>query len=82
MIKSRIFVIFYFLFRKKSPRNITDICDVYGSDAIKESTSQSWFKKFRSEKFTIKHGLRSARLNGVDEDEIKSVIDSDRHVSV
>ena len=44
--------------------------------------TRNWFDKFRSGDFSLKDEQRSGRPNEVDDDQIKAVIESDRHVTV
>jgi len=56
--------------------------DVYGDEALKERQCRNWFDKFRSGNFFIKDDQRSGRPTEVDDDQIKVIIKSDRHIPV
>ena len=43
---------------------------------------RNWFYKFRSGDFSLKYEQRLGRPNDVDDDQIKAIIESDRHVTV
>ena len=43
---------------------------------------RNWFDKFRSGDFSLKDEQRSDRPNEVDDNQIKAIIESDRHVTV
>ena len=58
------------------------ICTVYGPDALKERLVQKWFTRFRAGNFDLKDAERSGRPSTVDDDIIKSVMDSDRHLTL
>ena len=55
---------------------------MYGEEALKDRQCRNWFDKFRSEDFSLKDEQRSDRSNEVDDDQIKAIIESDRHVTV
>ena len=55
---------------------------MYGEEALKDRHCRNWFDKFRSGDFALKDEQRSGRPNEVDDDEIKAIIESDRHVTV
>ena len=55
---------------------------VYGEEALKDRQCLNRFDKFRSGDFSLKDEQRSRRPNEVDDDQIKAIIESDRHVTV
>ena len=55
--------------------------DLYGDKALKERQCQNWFRKFRSGDFSLKDEPRSGRPNEVDDDQIKALIELDRHIT-
>ena len=55
---------------------------VYGEGALKDRQCRNWFDKFRSGDFSLKDEQRSGRPNEVDNDQIKAIIELDRHVTV
>lgn len=75
-------LLFYFRRGKKAAEAHKDICEVYGVDCLTERTCQNWFKKFRSGNFSLKDDQRSGRSSGVDDDQMKAIIESDRHITV
>lgn len=75
-------LLFYFRKGKKAAEAHKDICEIYGSDCITERTCQNWFKKFRSGDFSLKDDQRSGRPTEADNDEIKMLIESNRHITV
>ncbi|XP_015432529.1 PREDICTED: histone-lysine N-methyltransferase SETMAR-like [Dufourea novaeangliae] len=70
------------LARKKAAEAHKEICEVYGVDCITDRTCQNWFKKFRSGDFSLKDDQRSGRPTEVDDDQIKAIIEEDRHITV
>lgn len=52
---------------------------MYGEEALKERQCQNWFIKFRSGDFSLKDKQRSGRPNQVDDNQIKAIIQLDRH---
>ena len=55
---------------------------LYGEEALKDRQSRNWFDKFRSGDFSLKDEQCSDRPNEVDDDQIKGIIESNRHVTV
>ena len=55
---------------------------MYGEEALKDRQCRNWLDKFRSGDFSLKGEQRSSRPNKVDNDQIKAIIESDRHVTV
>ena len=53
---------------------------MYGEETLKERQCRNWFDKFFSENFSLKGEQRSGQPNEVDNDQIKAIIESDRHV--
>ena len=72
--------ILLFYFRKR--KNAAQLRNVYGEEALKDRQCRNWFDKFRSGDFSLKDEQRSGRPNEVDGDQIKAIIESDRHVTV
>ena len=56
--------------------------DVYREEALKDRQCRNWFDKFRSGDFSLKDEQHLGRPNEVDDDQIKAIIESDRHVTV
>ena len=52
------------------------------AQAAKNRQCRNWFDKFRSGDFPLKDEPRSGRPNEDDDDQIKAIIESDRHVTV
>ncbi|EFN76009.1 Histone-lysine N-methyltransferase SETMAR, partial [Harpegnathos saltator] len=75
-------LLFYFRKGKKATEAHKEICEVYGVGCITERTCQNWFKKFRSGDFSLKDDQRSGRPSEVDEDKMKAIIESNRHITV
>lgn len=75
-------LLFYFR-RGKTAANVhRKLCAVYGTDAITERACQIWYKKFKSGNFEVQDALRSGRPMETSDDQIKSIIEIDRHVTV
>ncbi|XP_073989692.1 histone-lysine N-methyltransferase SETMAR-like [Rhodnius prolixus] len=75
-------LLFYFREGKKAAEPHKETCKVYGIDCLTELTCQNWFKKFRSGDFSLKDEQRSARPTEVDDDQIKVIIEENRHIPV
>ncbi|CAK9817932.1 Histone-lysine N-methyltransferase SETMAR [Anthophora plagiata] len=75
-------LLFYFHKGKKAAEAHKEICEVYGVDCLTERTCQNWFKKFRSGDFSLKVDQRFARPSEVDDDKMKAIIESNRHITV
>jgi len=74
-------LLYYFRKGKSAERVAKKLRDVYGDKALKERQCQNWFRKFRSGDFSLKDEPRSGRPNEVDDDQIKALIELDRHVT-
>lgn len=72
-------LLFYFRKGKNATQAYKKLCAVYGDEALKERQCQYWFAKFRSGDFSLKDEPRSGRPVEVHDDQIKAIIDSDRH---
>ncbi|KAF2897826.1 hypothetical protein ILUMI_08348 [Ignelater luminosus] len=68
--------------RKKAAEAHKEICKVYGVDCLTERTCQNWFKIFHSGDCFLKYEQRSGRPTEVDDDQIKIIIEEDRHITV
>ena len=55
---------------------------MYGEESLKDRQSRNWFDKFRPGNFLIKDEQRSSQPNKIDNDQIKAIIESVRHVTV
>ncbi|KAL6419811.1 hypothetical protein ACFW04_008632 [Cataglyphis niger] len=62
-------------------RSIRTLRSVYGVDCLTERTYQNWFKKFRSEDFSLKDDQRSGRPSEVNDDKMKAIFESNRHIT-
>lgn len=72
-------LLFYFRKGRNASQAHKKLCAVYGDEALKERQCQNWFAKFRSGDFSLKDEQRSGRPVEVDDDQIKALIDADRH---
>ena len=75
-------MLFYFCKRKNAAQTAKKLRDVYGEEALKYRQCRNWFDKLRSGDFSLKDEERSGRSNEVDDDQIKAIIEPDRHVTV
>ena len=73
---------FYFRKGKKETEAHKEICEVYGVNCLTGRTSQNLFNKFRSGDFSLKDDQRSDRTSEVDDDIMKAIIESNRHIIV
>jgi len=77
--KQTIFSGFDAFARRKCNANKKKICAGYGEDAVSERVCQNWFAKFRAGDTTCEDRERSSRPLVVDDDQIKSLIESNPH---
>ena len=75
-------MLFYFRKGENAAQVAKKLRNVYGEEALKDRQCRNWFDKFRSGDFSLKEDPRSGRPNEVDDDQIKAIIESDRHVTV
>jgi len=75
--------ILLFFFRKelKAAEAEREICNVYGDNAVSESVCRKWFARFRSGNFNLEDAPRSGRPSEISDDEIKALIENDRHLT-
>ena len=73
---------FYICKGKNAAKAAKKLLDVYGEEALKDRQWRNWFDKFRSRDFSLKDEKRSGQPNEVDDDQIKAIIQTDRHVTV
>ena len=74
-------LLYYFHKGKNAEQVAKKLRDLYGDKALKERQCRNWFTKFRSGDFSLKDEPRSGRPSEVDDDQIKALIELDRHVS-
>ena len=74
-------LLYYFRKGKNAVQAAKKLRDVYGDEALKERQCRNWFEKFRSGDFSLKDDQRSGRPVELNEDEIKTIIEADRHVT-
>ncbi len=53
------------------------ICEVYGEDAIQESTSRKWFQRFKSGDFDTKVKERPGKSKAFEDAELMAILDED-----
>ena len=74
--------ILLFIFVKARKRlRFTKRCDVYGVNCLTEHTCQNSFQKFRSGDFSLKDE-KDGQPSEVDDDIMKAIIESNRHITV
>ncbi|GBL86939.1 hypothetical protein AVEN_218678-1 [Araneus ventricosus] len=71
-------LLFHFRKSKKAAEARKDIYEVFGVDYLTERTCQNWFKKFPLGDFSLKDDQRSGPPTEVSEDQIKTIIESNR----
>ncbi|EFN64998.1 Histone-lysine N-methyltransferase SETMAR, partial [Camponotus floridanus] len=74
-------LLFYFRKGKNAAQAAKKLRDVYGEETLKERQCRNWFDKFRSEDFSLKDEQRSGRPMNADDEQIKAIIELDRHVT-
>ena len=76
----------FFCFRKgkNATQAAEKLRDMYGEEALKDRQCRNWFDKSRSGDFSLKDEQHSdsGQPNEVGDDQIKAIIESDRHVTV
>ena len=75
-------VFFYFRKGKNVAQVAKKLRDVHSKEALKDRQYRNWFYKFSSGQFSLKDEERSGRPNEIDDDQIKAIIESDRHLIV
>jgi len=74
-------LLFYFRKGKNAAQAAKKLRDVYGEEALKERQCRYWFEKFRSGDFSLKDEQRTGRPMKADDEQIKTIIELDRHVT-
>ncbi|XP_035207565.1 histone-lysine N-methyltransferase SETMAR-like [Stegodyphus dumicola] len=65
---------------KSHRKDHKEMLAVYGVDSLKEYMCQNWLKQFHSGDFSLKGDQRRSRLSEVDDDSIKAIHESNRHI--
>ena len=74
-------LLFHFHKDKKAAEDHKDICEDHGSDCLTIRMRQMWLKKIHSGDFSLKDDQTSGRPSEVDDDQMKAIIESNRHVT-
>jgi len=74
-------LLYYFRKGKNAEQLAKNLRDLYGDNALKERQYRNCFTKFRSGDFSLEDEPRSGRPSEVDDDQIKALIDLNRHVT-
>ena len=82
--KFHIRVVMLFFFRKgeNASKTCKNICEVYGDDAIGESTVQRWFVQFKTGNFSLEDKHRSGRPPELDKDVLAAKIEERQDITV
>ena len=75
-------LLFYFRKGKNATQAAKKLRDVFGEEALKEIQCWNCFDQIRSGDFSLKTKQHSGRLNEVDNEQIKAIIELDRHVTL
>ena len=75
-------LLFYFRKGKNVAQAAKKLRDVYDEEVLEDRHCRNWFDEFCYGDFSLKDEQRSARPNEVHDDQIKPIIESDRHVTV
>ena len=75
-------MLFHFCKGKNAAQAAKKLRDVYSDKVLTGRQCRNWFDKFRSGDFSLKDEQRSGRPNKVDNDQIKAIIESGRHLTV
>ena len=73
-------LLFYLRKEKKAAQAAEKLRDVYGEEALKDRQCRNWFDKFHSGDISPNVEQSSDRPIEVDDDYIKAILESDRHV--
>ncbi|XP_052834133.1 histone-lysine N-methyltransferase SETMAR-like [Octopus bimaculoides] len=81
--KFHIRVVMLFLFKKgeNAAKTCKNICEVYGDDAVGESTVRRWFAKFKTGEFSLEDDSRSGRPSKLDEEVLKAKIEGNSNIT-
>ncbi|GBL98271.1 hypothetical protein AVEN_174072-1 [Araneus ventricosus] len=75
-------ILLYLRKGKKAAETHKNVCEVYDVGCLTERRCQNWFEKFPSGNLSLKDDKRSGRPTEVSDEQIKTIIESDRHITV
>ena len=67
-------LLFYFNRDVSAAEAARNIREVYGEDAMGDSTSRKWFSRFKDENFDLNDAPRAGRTSGFDEERLSALI--------
>jgi len=70
-------LLFFFNAKKTAVEARRLICNVYGEDALQESTSRKWFQRFKSGDFCTKDMERSGKPKAFEDAELMAILEED-----
>ena len=71
---------YYFKKEKKATEAREKLCRVYGRNVVKKRQYQNWFARFRD--FSVKDAHRSGRPSKINDDEMKALVQANKHSTV
>lgn len=77
----RCLMLFYFRKGKNATQAKRKIWSIYGENAVSERVCQNWFAKFRSGDTSCEDLERSGRPSIVDEDQLKTLVENNQHLT-
>ncbi|PIO60601.1 hypothetical protein TELCIR_17901 [Teladorsagia circumcincta] len=80
-VRFRHLMLLFYRKGKNAIQTVRKIREVYGDDAVGEHRVRQWFAKFRQGDFTVEDRQRSGRLSSVGNDQIKMLIETNRHIT-
>ena len=73
---------YYFKKEKKATEARKKLRWVYGRNVVKKRQCQNWFTRFRNGDFSVKDAHRSGRPSKIDDDEMKALVQANKHLTV
>jgi len=73
---------YYFKKGKKTTEAREKLRRVYGRNVVKKCQCQIWFARFRDDDFSVKDAHRSGRPSKIDDDEMKTLVQANKHSTV
>ncbi|KZC04196.1 Histone-lysine N-methyltransferase SETMAR, partial [Dufourea novaeangliae] len=74
--------LFYYCKDKNEVQATTTLCVVYEENVSTERQCQNWFSKFHSGNFDVKDAPRYGRSVQADKDEIKTLVETNRCITI
>jgi len=78
----RYILFYYFKKEKKATEARETLRRIYGRNVVKKRQCQHWFARFRDDDFSVKDVHRSSRPSKIDDDEMKALVQANKHSTV